>query len=307
MKLGITVLVVALIASSAMGYSYLWNGSVSSNWIVAGNWTPLDGGTTFPTGAGNTAVFLSDASVVTTGLAALPSLNITGTLSVTHTATVLQSPNGTTIDGTGTFKLLGGTMKSNQGGAANTIAGGFIIQGGKIQVSGGDQIIVNSLTMSGGTMQMLAGDRIADTCPLIFNSGGAGMINWGGGDQTETLGTVQLLNQGAMNALNANIINFADSSAVDWSSGVKLRIEYLQSNYEGPGIGQLIFGNSASGLTAAQLAKIEFAEMNDGFDDTGNYYPAQILSTGQVVPLVPEPMTLSLLLVGGIAGLIRRR
>ena len=46
--------------------------------------------------------------------------------------------------------------------------------------------------------------------------------------------------------------------------------------------------------------------MDGNYDATGNYFPAALDSTGKLV-MVPEPMTLSLLLVGGIAGLIRRR
>jgi len=299
MKFAITALVVALVAVSASASTYIWNGSVSNVWSVVANWTPTDGGTTFPQGAGQTAIFTSSAAVSSSGLTALPSINVTGVLDITIPSGTLQSPNGTTIDGTGSLILRGAT-KFNQGGAPNTLSGGIDLRSGKASISGGDTIIpAGGLTLSGGTMQMLSGDRIADTCQLIFNSAGAGMINWGGNN--ETMGTVKLLNKGAMNAL-AGVIHFADSSAVDWSAGTSLRVEYLAS----AGLGAIYFGSSSGGLTAAQLAKITLAEMDDSYNDTGNYYLAGLDETGKLV-IAPEPMTLSLLLVGGIAGLIRRR
>jgi hypothetical protein len=317
MKLAITVLVVALVASSAMASQYLWNGSVSGQWIVPANWTPIDGGTTFPQTGGDTAIFFSDASVTTTALSALPNINVTGTLSLTCPAQI-SSPNGTTIDGPGGLKLVSGKIGFNQGSAPNTFAGGFEIgDGAKIFVSGGDQIIPGGgLTLDGYSMtnmQLMTSDRIVDTCPLILNGPTQGtgdpQINWS--DYTETLGVLKLKASGSMNDLNfgggdACNIHFADSSAVDWSTGGKLVIKYLAGSTT-DNAGNIYVGNSASALTAAQLAKITFAEMgNSTWSDDGNYYPAALDANGRLYP-VPEPMTLSLLLVGGIAGLIRRR
>jgi hypothetical protein len=317
MKLAITALVVALVASSAMASSYLWNGSVSSQWIIAGNWTPIDGGTSFPQTGGDNAIFFDSASVTTTGLVALPNVNITGTLSLTVPSGTLSSPNGTVISGPGALKVAAGLIRFNQGAAPNTFAGGLeVANGAKILLSGGDQIVpAGGLTLDGSAtnLQMMSGDRIVDTCPLIFNGPTPGtgdpQINWS--DVSETLGVIRLQASGSMNALNfgggdACNIHFADSSAVDWSTGGKLVIKYLAgTNLDNAG--NIYVGNSASGLTPAQLAKVSFAEMsNSTWSDDGNYYPAAIAADGRLYP-VPEPMTLSLLLVGGIAGLIRRR
>lgn len=314
MKFAITALVVALVATNAMAFSYLWIGPVGGQWITAANWTPLDGGTTFPQGTPDSAVFLSSAAITTTGLVNLPTMNLTGTLDLTIPSGVLLSPNGTTIDGSGGIIMRGtgaGGIKFNQGGAANTFSGGIDLRSGKAQLSGGDTIFPSAVTLSGGTMQMLEGDRIADGSPLIFNSGGAGMINWS--DVNETMGTVKLQAAGAMNSLNfgggdMSTIHFADSHLVDWSTGTTLRIEYLASGGATPVLatGNIYFGIHETGLQASQLAKIQWAEMDDNFDDTGNYYACGIDSVGRIFP-IPEPLTLSLLLVGGIAGLIRRR
>jgi len=294
-----------------MGFSYLWNGPAAGEWITAANWTPLDGGATFPQGAADIGVFLSNATVKTTGLVNLPSLTLSGVLDITIPSGTLNSPNGTTINGSGSI-IERGAIKYNQGGAANTWTGGITLASGKASLSGGDTIFPGPITMAGGTIQMLEGDRIADSAQLIFNSGGAGMINWS--DVNETLGTVKLQANGAMNSLNfgggdMSTIHFADSHLVDWSTGGTLRIEYLAAGGATPelAVGNIYFGTHETGLQAYQLAKIQFAEMDANFNDTGNYYAAKIDINGRVTPLVPEPLTLSLLLVGGIAGLIRRR
>jgi hypothetical protein len=152
MKLAITALVLALVASSAMASSYLWNGSVSGQWIVAGNWTPIDGGSTFPQTGGDTAIFFSDASVTTTGLIALPNVNVTGTLSLNIPSGVLASPNYTSITGPGGLKVASGNMKFNQGDASNTYAGGLEINtGGKVEVSGADGRACSSRPMMSST------------------------------------------------------------------------------------------------------------------------------------------------------------
>jgi len=298
MKLVISLVVVALVATSAMGYSYLWSGPAGGQWILAANWTPLDGGTSFPQGGVDTGVFLSSATVTTTGLVNLPSLNITGTLDITIPSGTLNSPNGTTIDGSGSI-IERGNIKFNQGGAANTWSGGITIASGKASLSGGDQIFpAGGITMAGGTMQMLEGDRIVDSCPLIFNSAGAGMINWS--DITETLGTVKLQANGAMNSLNfgggdMSTIHFADSHLVDWTSGGTLNIEYLASGGATPAlaIGNIYFGQHETGLQAYQLAKIRFVEMDADFNDTGNVYGATIDLNGRLspIPLAPPSHT----------------
>ena len=72
----------------------------------------------------------------------------------------------------------------------------------------------------------------------------------------------------------------------------------------GGGPDQLFFGSSDAGLTPAQLASITFVDPAGLGSGT---YGAQLLTSGELVP-VPEPSPLlafSILL--GIAGLQRRR
>jgi len=308
MKSVITVLVVALVAMSASASTYIWNGSVSNVWSVAANWTPTDGGTTFPQGAGNTAIFLSSAAVSSSGLTALPSVNITGTLDITIPTGTLQSPNGTTIDGTGAL-ITRGNIKYNQGGAANTFAGGYTVQSGKASVSGGDVIFpVGGVNVNGG-MQFMADNTFAAGCPMNMLDG---WINFSDTTQNN-LGVLTVTGMAAdWNDLrfapdDAVTLHFANSSNAVWAGA--LEIDYLAGGGATPdlAVGDIFFGTDATGLTAAQLSKITFYEMDADFNNTGVTYPATILADGKIVPLVPEPLTISLLLAGGIAGLIRRR
>jgi len=76
-------------------------------------------------------------------------------------------------------------------------------------------------------------------------------------------------------------LSFANSSAETWTPGARLVINNWNGNPSGGGAEQLKFGTSATGLTASQLAQIQFSNPS-GFP-SGNY-PAQLLSTGELVP-----------------------
>lgn len=80
-------------------------------------------------------------------------------------------------------------------------------------------------------------------------------------------------------------LRFADSSEMDWTGylggGATLIISNWNGSVVGGGNSQLFFGTNASGITADQLARIQFAVPN-GLP-AGNYH-AKILETGEVVP-----------------------
>jgi hypothetical protein len=90
----------------------------------------------------------------------------------------------------------------------------------------------------------------------------------------------------------ASELDFANSSALTWSGTLNL------ANWTF-GVDALRFGTDATGLTAAQLADIEFNGAGLG--------TAQLDAFGYVV--VPEPSTALLGLLGGLGAMwaVRRR
>jgi len=80
------------------------------------------------------------------------------------------------------------------------------------------------------------------------------------------------------------VIRFHDSRDVAWS-GARLKIQ----NWAG-GSGRIFVGRDSHGLTDEQLSKIVF--VNPG-GWPGGKYPAQLLSTGELVPAVPPPVSVA--------------
>jgi hypothetical protein len=74
-------------------------------------------------------------------------------------------------------------------------------------------------------------------------------------------------------------LSFADSSAETWGPRTLLVINNWNGNPAGGGAEQLKFGTSASGLTSAQLSRIQFVIGSPPVS-----YPAKLLNTGELVP-----------------------
>jgi hypothetical protein len=72
-------------------------------------------------------------------------------------------------------------------------------------------------------------------------------------------------------------VRFNSSSAVAWTPGSLLTI----SNWDGTVGTRVVFGSDSSGLTPSQLAQIQFV---NPAGHTSGYYPAQMLSSGEIVP-----------------------
>jgi autotransporter-associated beta strand protein len=189
------------------------------------------------------------------------SFNITvgssGQGAIVNTNSPANPTTGLIKNGSGTLTL-GGTAANTFVGV-NTINAGMILAG-KVNALGSG----NALVASGGT----------------FNTGGL----------NQTLGTLDLDGSVTLDlGSGASAVSFANSSALDWSTFI-LNI----SNWT-LGIDTLRFGTDATGLTAGQLALMNFS-------DLGNL-PGQIDANGYVTPAsIPEPGTAALL-VFGFAGL----
>src|SRR5205807_5722978 len=77
----------------------------------------------------------------------------------------------------------------------------------------------------------------------------------------------------------SSTLRLANSSAQPWASSAILYINNWHGSTSGGGATRLYFGFNSSGLTAQQLGQIQF-------DVSGGLYPAKILATGEVVPVV---------------------
>lgn len=106
---------------------------------------------------------------------------------------------------------------------------------------------------------------------------------WAESTATTQLGQLRLLS-GANSTVylsSSSVLQFADSSSVPWASDGLLTINLWAGSFNGGGAAQLLFGTSASGLTAQQLGRVLFLNPAGLPDGT---YGAKILSTGEVVP-----------------------
>jgi hypothetical protein len=183
--------------------------------------------------------------------------------------------------------------------------------------SGGVHWVTNSLWGDGyyADYKLTAGTLVAsniilvdDFRLLVGSSPAATISNWGAfkmmGGRLELTNTVQRL--GALTSsrvspysYSVNSIGFtgtckvmfADSSGQSWDSTQTLYIEGWNGLATGGGMDQLIFGNSASGLTPAQLQQIRFVGLA-GPSATGF---AKILPSGEVVPTAVPALTMALL------------
>ena len=108
----------------------------------------------------------------------------------------------------------------------------------------------------------------------------------------ESLGRLQvtLSNSMALPPSKTCVLQFADSSSLTWSNAA-LVIQNWSGSLYGGGSHRLLFGYSASGLTAPELADIQFH--NPGGLPAGDY-PARILSDGEVVPNSGQSLPLNL-------------
>lgn len=159
----------------------------------------------------------------------------------------------------------------------------YSLSGGSYALSGGDLSVSNMSASSGGNF-IQTGGTVRQTGILTLAGGG---LTAGSGAQQ--FGLLQLSTSGNTNFTNSIItlspgpcaIRFANSSAMVWSNEPVLFITNWNGSLSGGGLQQIFFGNDASGLTAQQLAQIEFqnpAGVSPGL------YPAVILPNGEIIP-----------------------
>ena len=308
MKKSISIVAVAALmlplamAAPAMG-AIVWNGSVGDGlWNTPGNWTGSSGGRDILNGD---TVTLSGAA------GSSGSLEVKGGSTLTVT-TDLDSSDDLLMDTGGTFNMNAGyyeqgeKFKLNEGGAA-TGGATFNMNGGKLTVGNKLEIYNNAvLDISGGNLAANDGDGIEFV-------GGTVRVNgiWTGlvGEDliyleavTESGGTFEFLPNAA-----GEIATIMTSTTGVASNALKVILDAGQTAattltlFDGGAVGAFSSVEVTQGVTTLTEGTWNALGVNeyaiDYVSDTG----AQMQ-----VNVVPEPATMSLLAIGGLA-LIRRR
>ncbi len=217
--------------------------------------------------------------------AAAGNIVFTGAYPGTSTNANINNNGGTlTIDGA--FNTTVGT--TGRGDIANT--GGLIKNGAGILTLGGT--LAN--TYSGGTV-INAGRLVANKVNALGSGGltlNGGILDTGG--YSQMLGTLNLDSGSTIDfgAGDSDLV-FADSDLQDWNGSLLTILNWT------PGVDSIRIGTDGTGFDT-QLALFRFAD----FDNA----PGQIDANGFISPAaVPEPSTLALIALGGVALLFARR
>lgn len=196
-----------------------------------------------------------------------------------------------------------GTTTVNQGVLAMGKTGGATAVNGPLVV--GDNSTSGNTLAAKDTLLYRQSNQVADTATITLN-GALLNLNSQSEGTTITSGAGPLTSQNSsvidMGSGTSSILHFADSSAKTWSGS--LQVLGWDGDAAGGGGDQLLFGTTASGLTASQLARISFI---DPAGQPSGTYGAQMLSNGEVVP-TPEPTSIAVFgLATGLLALRRRR
>src|SRR5438874_9778353 len=181
----------------------------------------------------------------------------------------------------GSFVLAGGAFRSANIDVSPSRVGGFDITGGQLVIS-------NQLTISGGSAystygwrgaNLTGGQLIVSNIVLLrdakfFKSGASltqsGVLSLAGGtlslgSGTHQFGRLELDGDTyttnstiSLSPSNACVLRFADSRSITWSNQAVLTIENWKGSVSGSGTQQVIVGSSSSALTAQQLRQIQF-------------------------------------------------
>jgi len=177
-----------------------------------------------------------------------------------------------TIEGTGRLFLAGGQGGSVSG--AISVSGGLCVANGIWTISGANTYSDSTKISTGKTLILGAAGTIPDGSPLALS----GTFKTGAIiGLSETLGTLTM-NDNATIALGTGVhtLTFANSSAMAWMAAKTLSITGWTGTAGQSGTaGKIIVGTDTNGLTAEQLAQINFSGYSNG---------AMLLSNGELVP-----------------------
>ena len=260
--------------------------ATSNNWgsTQIGNGTVIVGaGGSFSTGALNFVQTSTNVPILTFNQ---PTQTINGLFgSITGTA------GSNTFNLNGTRLTINQTVNGSYGSTSIALLSTITGTGSIVKTGTASLTLVNSCSLSGGlkisqgtmlfTPTSLSSSTFSMPAPDTLDGGSIGTTGIQA-SSTVSLNVLTVTNNSSiiLDGTNIHRIIFANSSASVWTSGRMLTINGWTGSYTGGTSGtkgQIFFGTSAAGLTAAQLAQIQF------FDGTSNH-PAVLLNTGELVP-----------------------
>ncbi len=194
--------------------------------------------------------------------------------------------HGGNLQVSGPIMLSGGVMFLN-GGVVSSAGMGVGSDSTVVQDDGTNQVngvlsITGTYRLEGGRVSV-NGIYLRGYFPIYWSGGlvNSGVINFGGrldvSLSQNSVGSLQLGETGHIGLGPELSLRFADSSALNWNTNAQLVID----SWNWGATHHVYFGNSSSGLTPTQLACVRFFTPHNLPE---GYYPARILSTGEIVP-----------------------
>lgn len=228
----------------------------------------------------------------------------TGTLTSTSDYDVQGGSISAVLAGNvGLVKSINGTTTTLSG--KNLYTGATTVNAGKLYVTGSlggtSGVAVNN---AGSILQLGASNLIQNTATLSLADG---TLDVNG--KVQTLGALTTLS-GSSNivlGLTTASLTIADSSAQTWTGTLTIQ-NWSAAAFDATGNNHIYFGTDGLGLIAGQISQISFLNPTiNGVVQDGIYH-ASLLDSGELVAaLVPEPGSVVLVVMGGIAVLTLSR
>jgi hexosaminidase len=174
------------------------------------------------------------------------------------------------------------------GTSPNTFSGTLTLQRGTlalnkppgVDVFRGPRLVAGEGSSNPAIIRWCNNDQIPDSTGLVLAGGHVVRLRLDG--HRETLGALSLGTDAEIHLGDGTaVIQFANSASAPWTAAKQMIVHQWDGTMKGGGAEQVRFGDSADGLTPAQLAQVGF--MNPAGMPAG-LYRARILASGEIVP-----------------------
>lgn len=234
-----------IFSGGGTGYTSLTNGQGT---VLLGADNGIATTATMSIGNSGAAIFdLAGFSQTLVGLIKGAQAATIGNSSATSDST-LTTTGTSTFAGVITDGIGGGTMKTR-----------LTVASGQLTLSGANTY-TGDTTITGGTLALGGSDRLPNSSPVSIGTGTLDAATF-----TDLLGTLDVTAAATVNLGEGAVLEFDDSSAIDWTDGTLAITGTFVSG------ASIRFGTTASGLTATQLGRVsasgftEFALDANGF------------------------------------------